>query len=103
MTSSAPCDRIKDWHEAIPLKMAVYRRDSAGCCLHIALDDGNVTDKHLAWCEKNMCGNQGCAEMLATLRRMSVTQRAKLAAYNQVHAERFTTAPRPPQTPHDPT
>jgi hypothetical protein len=74
--------KVQDWHEAIPLAQAVYRRHAAGCCAHIITDDGNVEQDHADWTltyarEK---GHPDCIALCEVLARMSQTQRQKLYA-----------------------
>lgn len=33
-----------------PLTDRVYAGNGGGCCLHIMLEDGNLTDEDVAWC-----------------------------------------------------
>lgn len=67
--------------EVLPLVRAVYRRHSAGCCLHVVLDDGNA-EQHFA--ESCLAGvdaeHEDCRQLAAALVLMSFTQRAKLSS-----------------------
>lgn len=67
--------------EVLPLVVAVYQRHSGGCCLHIVLDDNNVTDSDVDFCVKRSHenGHADCLELAERLRAMSRTQRLKLA------------------------
>jgi hypothetical protein len=63
--------------EAVPLIRKIYERNGVGCCLHVALDDGNWDC--LSWClEQPDCCDEcrACGELLL---RMSVTARKKAA------------------------
>ncbi len=67
--------------DVLPLVRTLYRRDSAGCCWHSVLDDGNVSDESVAYVVAHLlCGATECAALADLLPRMSRTQRRKLAA-----------------------
>ena len=73
---------------AVPLIVAIYGSESggAGCCLHVALDDGNLDDGSLAWlAEQELC--DPCAECLDVLRKQSITARKK--AVSRANAQLF--------------
>lgn len=67
--------------EVLPMIQGLFARHAAGCCLHSVLEEGNVRDADvdfcIAWAEK--AGHVVCADLGRTLRRMSKTQRGKLA------------------------
>lgn len=72
---------------AAALKKLIYFRAPAGCCWHIVLDDGNVTDSDIEWVIANILSGgphicaaftRECSEIAPLLRRMSITQRKKL-------------------------
>ena len=68
--------------EVRPLVRELYGRHSAGCCLHVVLDDGNVQDDSVRFCIEWARG-RGCAEcerLGEVLLQMSKTQRLKLGA-----------------------
>jgi hypothetical protein len=67
--------------EVLPLVRALYGRSSVGCCLHIALDDGNVEDGSVKYCVTTAVerGHKECEELARKLLLMSKTQRRKLA------------------------
>lgn len=62
-----------------PLVLALYSRDSAGCCLHCSLDDGNVDNKTVQW-ELDNAKHDDCRHLASLMLRMSKTQRRKLAS-----------------------
>jgi hypothetical protein len=66
----------------LPLVRALYERHEAGCCLHIVLDDYNVDDGAVDFCigYARTAGHDECLRLAETLRRMSFTQRRKLAS-----------------------
>ena len=55
--------------KAIRLAEEIYGTHSAGCCLHIVLDDGNVLDEHVEHClqyaKENNC--ETCIELAEIL------------------------------------
>lgn len=55
-----------------------YQGHSAGCCLHIVLDDGNWRDRDIKYCIEHAC-SQEHALLGAGLMMLSKTQRRKLA------------------------
>lgn len=77
-------DTLKDWHELLPLAREIYAKSGAGCCWHIAMDDGNVGDDDVEFCVKYAERNEGCRtpkachELGPMMRRASRTQRTKL-------------------------
>jgi hypothetical protein len=66
--------------EVLPLVQAVYDRHTAGCCLHILTDDGNVDDGDAAFCleQAKQQGHADCLAAAELLVRMSKTQRLKV-------------------------
>jgi len=66
-----------------PLVRALYERSCVGCCLHIVLDDGNVTDGDVDFCVEvaKERGHRDCLELAQLLRHMTRTQRHKLYGY----------------------
>ncbi len=74
--------------EVKPLVLALYRRHMAGCCLHIVLDDGNVSDDNVRFCVQyaEQKEHVECVILASLLLRMSQTQRLKL--YND--REKYT-------------
>ncbi len=66
--------------EVLPVVQALYRRNGAGCCWHVVLDDGN-TAKHfvLSTVEGGVCGAPECMRLAELLPSMSVTQVTKLS------------------------
>lgn len=65
------------------LFLRLYKRHSAGCCLHVVLDDGNADDEVVRWTLVNVGGDAckdpaECRELAEILLRMSKTQRLKL-------------------------
>ena len=67
--------------EVLPLVQALYRRHAAGCCLHIVLDDGNVKDDSVRFCQKTAAERHHprCLSLADILLAMSKTQRLKLS------------------------
>lgn len=63
--------------EVFPLVKQLYDSDSAGCCLHIVLDDGNVEDHSVQCCIDN-AKHDFCRDLAIILMKMSKTQRLKL-------------------------
>lgn len=43
------------------LRDTVYSRSRTGCCLHVAVDDGNMEAQDVLWC-RDYAEQQGCAE-----------------------------------------
>lgn len=68
--------------EVLPLVHAVYRRHSAGCCLHVVLDDRNLDDCFVesAIGDAIREGHTDCEKLARKLATMSRTQRGKLSA-----------------------
>lgn len=68
--------------EVLPLVRALYDRHSAGCCLHVVLDDGNVADAFIPGAVElaTELGHADCLELARLLKQMSPTQRRKLGA-----------------------
>jgi hypothetical protein len=66
--------------DALPLANAIYQTHAVGCCLHVVLDDGNVQDAHVAFCqdEAQARGHAHCLALAEMLLTMSKTQRLKL-------------------------
>lgn len=62
----------------------IYARNCVGCCLHIALDDGNLQDIDLKFClqQAQAEGHKDCQRVAETMLRMSGTQRRKLCGMN---------------------
>lgn len=67
--------------EVLPLVNACYLRSIVGCCLHIVLDDDNVEDRSVDFCVEYAReeGCEDCISLAKLLRRMTPTQRKKLA------------------------
>ncbi len=65
--------------EVLPAVQALYARDSAGCCLHVVLDDRNVRDCFVDSCIENAVHDE-CKQIAIKLRQMSTTQRRKLCS-----------------------
>ncbi len=55
-----PRDVYEDVH-------ALYSRNSVGCCLHIVLDDGNVDESSVSFCERyaEKRGHDFCLQLRA--------------------------------------
>lgn len=76
--------------EVLPLVHKLFER-GVGCCLHIVLDEGNVEDSHVEFCNQTAIasGHEQCIFIAGLLKKMSRTQRRKLAAcaYEKQHAK----------------
>lgn len=83
--STHAADKLKDWHEMLPLARAIYAEHAAGCCWHIVLDDNNVDDDSVAYCQAYALINvlcrtrDACRALGPLMRRASRTQRKKLS------------------------
>lgn len=66
--------------DLVPLVREIYQSSLTGCCLHIALDDGNIEDGHLEFCGEyaRKKQHQVCAQVAEGMRAMTRTQRNKL-------------------------
>lgn len=68
--------------DVLPLARAYYAKlgNGAGGSLHIVLDDGNVTDGDVEFCEERARerDDEDGVALAQVLRRMSKTQRAKI-------------------------
>lgn len=64
----------------LPHVLELYRHHSAGCCLHIVLDDGNVQDHSVQFCAEKakQVGHLQCFALANRLLKMTKTQRTKL-------------------------
>jgi hypothetical protein len=83
---SRPHFKVPDWPadrpkvpDALPLKASIYARHSAGCCLHVVIDDGNLDDACLRLCLQD-AEHDDCRALAAMLLRMSPTQRRRVYA-----------------------
>lgn len=67
--------------EVLPLAKAVYARDSAGCCAHVVLDDGNSRTVFVEGCLSDAIarGHADCVALCRALLCCSQTQRRKIA------------------------
>jgi hypothetical protein len=70
---------IRDYRIAAPFWRAIYKRKLDGCCLHVAIDDGNLDNRSITWCLQEACdaGHRDCAHLAQLLLAMSMTQRKK--------------------------
>ena len=68
--------------EVLPLVNEIYKDNSAGCCLHVVLDDYNLSNYFVQSCieDAKKIGHQKCAFLGEILLKMSTTQRRKLAS-----------------------
>ncbi len=73
-----PADRPKV-PDALPLKQSIYARHSAGCCLHVVIDDGNLGDDMIRSCLPDI-EHDDCRALAEMMLRMSPTQRRKVYA-----------------------
>jgi hypothetical protein len=57
----------------------LYNRHSAGCCLHIVTDDGNIADNHVRFCVEYAVkeGHPSCEELAKLFLSMTIRQRAE--------------------------
>lgn len=66
--------------EVLPLVKKLYERHSAGCCLHVVLDDGNVeidfVEFSLDVAKRNL--HEECKQLAELLMSMSITQRRRI-------------------------
>lgn len=64
----------------VPDARALYQRHAAGCCLHIALDDGNTSDSSADFCVRYAVeqGHRECEHLARQYRALSRTQRKRL-------------------------
>ena len=77
LAGSQPKPTIPD---VLPEVVALYQRNSVGCCLHIVLDDDNVLDSHVQACV-DLALEQGhlkCYALAKKLLLMSKSQRHRL-------------------------
>ena len=69
--------------EVLPLVKALYAtpEGGCGCCLHIVLDDCNVSDGDVQFCRDYAVerGHTDCVTLSDLLLKMSKTQRHRLA------------------------
>lgn len=68
--------------DAVAALKAVYRRHSAGCCLHILADDGNIEQGHADWCAGYACAKDhpDCRTAAGLLADMTDNERALVYA-----------------------
>lgn len=66
--------------DALPLKASIYARHSAGCCLHVVIDDGNLGNSTIASCLAD-AEHDDCRALAAMLLQMTMTQRRKIYAW----------------------
>lgn len=60
---------------------SVYRRDAAGCCLHIVTDDANFENNSIDFVIQNLDPTHtDCREAIYGLSRMRITARKKAVA-----------------------
>jgi hypothetical protein len=66
--------------EVQPLVKQLYSQNCVGCCLHIVLDDGNVSDLNVKFCINEAVKNKHyfCEELARTILLMTLTQRKRL-------------------------
>jgi len=57
-----------------------YEKEPVGGSLHIVLDDGNLKDCHIIWCEGYACGAEDDEgkDIASLMLNMSMTQRKKV-------------------------
>lgn len=66
------------------LVAAIYKgsrpKSNVGCCLHIAMDDGNLDDDDIEFCSLNAQaeGHEDCEKVASLLLQMTRTQRKKV-------------------------
>lgn len=81
----------------LPIGVAIYRRSSAGCCLHIVMDDRNLRDGDVDFCIEEATRNShaDCTAVAVVMRVMSKTQRRRFTA--MVHAQEDEVRCTPPR------
>ena len=69
-----------NWYDLLPEVEDLYKRNAVGCCLHIALDDGNLKDADIQFCMSQAKDNHhlDCEALAWKLLAFSETQRRKL-------------------------
>lgn len=62
------------------LVMGIYQRNPVGCCLHIALDDGNLRREDLNFCLGVAIGQEhtDCINVASAMLEMTPSQRRRL-------------------------
>lgn len=63
--------------DALPIKASIYARHSAGCCLHVVVDDGNLGADVIADCLRE-AKHDDCRALASMLLEMSPTQRRRV-------------------------
>jgi hypothetical protein len=68
--------------QVLPLVQELYTRNAVGCCLHIVLDDYNISDSNVDFCyaEAVKAQHADCMALSLLLKQMSKTQRKKLCS-----------------------
>jgi hypothetical protein len=72
--------KLAAWSDMLPLARNIYDRHPTGCCWHITLDDGNVSDDSVEFCTKNAAERKcaPCVALSPLMQAATVTQRRKL-------------------------
>jgi len=63
--------------DALPLKASIYARHSAGCCLHVVIDDGNLASDTIRR-SLERATHDDCRALATMLLEMTMTQRRKV-------------------------
>lgn len=65
---------------ALELSLMIYERHPTGCCLHIALDDGNLADTNIQFCSDYALkrGHFDCIELSDIMLVMTEGERTRL-------------------------
>lgn len=68
--------------EVQSLVAQIYERNSVGCCLHIALEDGNLKERHLQFCLQTAIDarHPDCQKVARKMLQMSASQRRRVRA-----------------------
>ena len=65
--------------DAMPLVHSIYERHSAGCCMHIVLDDGNLEDGSIEFC-RGIAEHDDCRRLADMMLQMTMSQRRRIYA-----------------------
>lgn len=65
---------------AIEMARQIYQRNAAGCCLHIVLDDGELSSGYIDYCirQARKAGHEDCLELALLLSKLSLQSRLKV-------------------------
>ena len=79
-------------HRAKKMIEQLYNRHSAGCCLHIVTDDGNIADGHVSFCVKyaRKENHPSCESLAKLIEGMTLLERAHLLNMRWCSKHEFT-------------